>query len=203
MGRSSGYLPYALGLWDTALEFARRTVDEIQAGVMTQVVTLSVQDAFALRDAYDELGVSLRRLVKITDLMEFLAGRVRQGRLSFRPAALTNYAYHDPCHVTRFPQRSAAAREVIRAALGAAPRELFWREIRTTPCGASGGLEFTQPALSRQMARACIDDARQSGAETLLVDDALCAAQLAQHADGMPVKNLIEILAELVEQPWS
>ena len=73
---------------------------------------------------------------------------------------------------------------------------MLWREQRAAPCGATGGLEFTQPRLAAAMAQKRLDGARDIGAEIVLTDDPHCVSHLAQHADGLSVQNLIEVLAE-------
>ena len=72
---------------------------------------------------------------------------------------------------------------------------MLWRTC-ATPCGALGGFEWTQPWLAEKLARSRIEEARQAGAQALVTDDPQCAAQLAKYADGLPVLNLVELIAE-------
>jgi Fe-S oxidoreductase len=67
-----------------------------------------------------------------------------------------------------------------------------------TPPGTTGGHVFTQPALAARLAQTRIQEARETGADILLTDDPLDTAMLAQHADGMRVENLFEVLAERI-----
>jgi Fe-S oxidoreductase len=97
------------------------------------------------------------------------------------------------------PDHARAARQLIVALTGSAPREMLWREQRAAPCGATGGLEFTQPRLAAAMAQKRLDGARDIGAEIVLTDDPHCVSHLVHHADGLSVQNLIEVLAEQLE----
>lgn len=199
VGRSSGYLPYALGLWDTARDLARQTIDEIQSSGAREVITLTAEDAHALKHVYYELGLRPPDGVRVIQLAEYLAPQAAQGRLKIRSLQMQAATYHDPCHALALPDHAQAARQLIVALTGSAPREMLWREKRAAPCGATGGLEFTQPRLAAAMARKRLDGARDIGAEIVLTDDPHCVSHLAQHADGLHVQNLIEVLAEQME----
>ena len=198
-GRSSGYLPYALGLWDVARDLARQTMDEIVSSGVREVITLTAEDAHALKHVYYELGLMPPREVRVIQIAEYLAPQVAQGQLKIRPLEMQAATYHDPCHALALPDHASAARQLIIALTGRAPREMLWREKRAAPCGATGGLEFTQPWLATAMAKKRLDGAREIGVGIVLTDDPHCVSHLAQHADGLRVQNLIEMLAEQVE----
>jgi Fe-S oxidoreductase len=198
-GRSSGYLPYALGLWDTARDLAQQTLDEIQSSGVREVITLTAEDAHAIKHVYYELGLMPPRQVQVVQIAEYLARQVAQGQLKIRPLELQAATYHDPCHALVLPDHAKAARQLFAALTGSAPREMLWREQRAAPCGATGGLEFTQPWLAAEMAKKRLDGARDIGAKMVLTDDPHCVAHLEQHAAELRVQNLIEALAEQVE----
>ena len=198
-GRSSGYLPYALGLWDTARDLAQQTLAEIQSSGVRQVITLTVEDAHAIKHVYYELGLMPPSQVRVLQIAEYLAPLVAQGQLKIRPLEMPSTTYHDPCHALALPDHANAARQLIVALTGTAPREMLWREKRAAPCGATGGLEFTQPWLATAMAKKRLDGARDIGAEIVLTDDPHCVSHLVQHADGLRVQNLVEVLAEQLE----
>ncbi len=199
VGRSSGYLPYALGLWDTARMLGQQTLDEIQALGVKEVITLTAEDAHTLRHIYHELDLRPFAGIRATQLVEYLAPQVAAGQLKFRPLEMKAVTYHDPCQALTLPEHASAARQLIATLTGAAPREMLWREQRAAPCGATGGLEITQPWLAASMARQRLEGARDIGAEVVLTDDPHCAWHLAQFADGIRVQSLIEILAEQIE----
>lgn len=197
-GFSSGYLPYTLGLWDTARELANSHVQSLQASGASRVITLSAQDAHTFRHVYPELGVALPQGVTITTLVQVLANAGHLLDLDVRPSA--PYTYHDAVHSVRLPGYAAAARAVAAWAMGGAPREMLFRENLATPLGTSGGLQFTQPALAATLARTRIQEARDTGAEIILTDDPLDTRTLEQYADGIQVLNLYRVLAGQLAQ---
>jgi Fe-S oxidoreductase len=202
-GLSSAYLPFALGLWETARTLGRAALQEITAARCTRLVVLTPEDRRAFSDALPELGLPLPDGVEVVELMTLLAEAVAAGRLKFRPleAAL---AYHDPAHTPHFPGRSAEARRVLAALLapGADPRsplrELFWREARAAPGGSVGGLRFTHPALAEQMTRERLAEAAATGADLLVTEDPAALAHFDAQAGAAPIRvaGLYELLAQ-------
>jgi Fe-S oxidoreductase len=79
------------------------------------------------------------------------------------------------------------------------PIELFWRQERAAPCGASGGLPFTHPALSSALAEARLAEAQAQGVKTLVTDDPQVLHHLNHYANNIVMKGLYELLAEQVE----
>jgi Fe-S oxidoreductase len=67
------------------------------------------------------------------------------------------------------------------------------------PSGVSGGLYFTQPELSAQLAQARLAEAQERGVHTLITDDPHALHHLQQHAEhssAIRVNSLYELLAE-------
>lgn len=196
-GRSSGYLPYTLGLWDTAREFAQETVRELNDA--TQLVTLSTQDAHAFKHVYAELGVSMPDALNVTTLVDYLAHAEAQGKLHFRARDGAAYTYHDPTQAIRLPGHWLNTRVLASIVMGNEPREMLYRENLATPVGTSGGLEFTQPTLAEKLVRTRLQEIRETGAKIVLTDDPLDTARLEKYADGIQVLNLFEVMAEQLQ----
>lgn len=198
-GRSSVYLPYTVGLWDTARMLGKETLDDIQQAGVGEVVTLSKQDAHAFRHLYTELGIDLPEALHVTEFTEWLLPLLVSGKLQVRQTRLDGAVYHDPCQTPRLQEGGTTARKLIEMLTGSAPGEMFWRGKQAQPCGAIGGFEFTQPWLAEKLARTRIDDARQAGATLVITEDPVCATHLSRYAEGLPVVNLVEMLAENLE----
>jgi Fe-S oxidoreductase len=212
-GRSTGLVASSLGLRDTAALLARATLDEIESVGCRELLVLTPGDRFAFERVYrDRLQVAWPAQVAIKDVTSVLADALAAGRLAFRRRAdAATYAYHDPCHSARIDRDDAGPRVLLAAALGeASARHLFWRERRAHPCGATGGLEVTQPAIAAKLADARLADARAAGAAWLITDDPACAQHLRrraqQHASQQDVEviGFYELLADqLASQPGS
>ncbi len=195
--KSGVYLPYTLGLWDTARELARQTVAEIVASGVNYMVTLSREDAHAFAHVYPEIGVALPEGLRVVDLADWLWEQVDGGGLSPGKLELPGAVYHDPCHTPRLLESAASSRKLLEAVLGYKPAEMFWRHKDAAPCGAIGGFQYTRPGLAEQLARVRIEQAREAGAQVLITEDPVCAAHLAKYSGDLPVVSLLEALAGL------
>ena len=82
---------------------------------------------------------------------------------------------------------------------------MFWREQRAHPCGAIGGLEFTQPAIAGRLADARLADAASRGAKWVIADDPGCLQPPARGQrgragqEGLEVRGLYELLVEQLQ----
>lgn len=198
IGRSTGLLADTLGLADTARSLARAVIDEVTASGCRQLIVLSAADRYAFARVYPErLQAAWPEGVAITELSSLLADALQAGRLAFaRPDDEVSYAYHDASHGPRIGRDGVAPRALLAAALGdAGARRLFWREQRAHPTGATGGLEFTQPAIAATLAQACVTDAARAGASWLVADEPVDLHQLRGQATGVEVVSLYELLA--------
>jgi Fe-S oxidoreductase len=198
-GRDSGYLAYTVGLHDTARELARATVEEIAGMGSRTLITLSPEDAHTLLHVYPLLGAPLPAGVEVVELTALLVGMLDTGRLRLRRSDLA-LAYHDPCQTPRLDGRWQAPRRLLAALTEQPIQEGFWREKRAAPCGASGGLPWTQPDLASGLARAALADAIRGGARVVVTEAPGCLTHLRAHAgEGVEMRGLYELLVEHLE----
>ena len=199
VGRSNGYLACSLGFPDTARRQAKALLNAVQAVGARQLLVLSPGDVFTFRQLYDErLGIDWPAEVEVVDLITFLADRLADGSLGFTPINdEAAYAYVDPTHAVRVPERFDAARALASAILPGPPRELFWRRERAHPVGSTA-VQFTRPDIAETLTRARLDDAKNAGAEILLCEDPATLHHLNRCAAsvGLRVQGLYEVLAE-------
>lgn len=204
VGRSTGWLPSALGLEDTARTLGEALIAEVAATEAREVFVMSPADRWAIEHVYrDRLGLEWPADVAVRDLTSLLKEAHRDGRLRLQPPSglMPPFAYHDPCHAPRLARNHAAPRALLEAALGEeAARPLFWREGRAHPCGAIGGLDYTHPGIASALAASRGADARAAGAEWLITEDPACERQLRAHAGGLEVRGLYEVLAQRVQR---
>jgi heterodisulfide reductase subunit D len=199
VGRSSGYLAYTLGLHDTARQLARAAIAELEHLGCRRLLVLSPGQAHTLRHVYPLLGVALPEQIEVIELTSLLAGLLEEGRLKFLQTD-AQLAYHDACQTPRIDGRWRAPRRLLAALTIQPLHEGFWREKRATPCGASGGLPWTQPDLAAGLARAALADATRNGARLIVTDAPQCLAHLrANAASGVEVTGLYELLTERIE----
>lgn len=199
VGRSSGYLASSLGLPDTARMLAEATLAELENCGAERLIVLSPGDYFTFNQLYSErLGIEFPEEVEIMELTALLADRLEGGELSFnRIEDDTPYAYVDPTHSVRVPNRHASPRELLAQVLQDNSRELFWRKARAHPVGSTA-LQFTKPDIAARLTAARLRDAQSSGAQVLVSDDAGTLRKLQESAQSfnLTVRGLYEVLAD-------
>jgi Fe-S oxidoreductase len=200
LGRETPYLAYTLGLFDEARQLGQATLNEIAEVGAGRVFVLSPGDIYTYQTLFEALGLAWPAGVELWEVTSFLAEQVQARQPAFTPTELRDYAFYDPDHTVRIPGRWAAPRQLLAALTQNPPIELFWRKARAMPCGVSGGLYFTQPELSAQLAQARLAEAQERGVRTLISDDPHVLHHLRHHAEhgssGIRVSSLYELLAE-------
>jgi Fe-S oxidoreductase len=200
VGRSNALVAMALGLRETARMLAAAVLGEVRAAGCREVLVLGPGDRYALTSMYGaRLGFPWPSAIAVREVVEVLADAVANGRLGFKSdAGVPPYTYYDPCHAPRLGRDGRAPRALLAAALGSSgARSMFWREDRAHPCGAIGGLEFTQPAIATRLAEARLADAKQAGARRLITEDPTCLHQLqGQRSADVEVVGLFEVLRD-------
>lgn len=198
-GRNSGYLPSSLGFPDAARRLAAANLADLQASQAATLLTLNPGDTYTFRQLYSErLGVEFPADVAVQEVTTLLAERLDAGTLTLRRVAGgPPHAYVDPAHTVRVPGRDAAARQLLAAVMPAPAVELFWRRERSHPAGSTS-LRFANPMIAQHLTYARLGDARESGAQLLICEDAgtldVLSAQAARF--GVTVQGLYELLAE-------
>jgi Fe-S oxidoreductase len=199
VGRSNGYLASSLGFPETAVESAKAILAEVESTGAKLVLVLSPGDLFTLSQLYDErLNIQWPSDVKLQEVTEFLVDKLEGGGLKLKPASKIHpYAYVDPTHAVRVPNRHVTPRKLLTAVFQSKPLELFWRMDRSQPVGNTA-LQFTRPAIAQKLTLDRLEDARKSGAEEIITDDAGTLNQLRGRAVGygLQVRGLYEVLAD-------
>jgi Fe-S oxidoreductase len=198
-GRSSGYLAASLGLPDLARTLAQTTLDEIAAAGAARVVTLTAGDTWAFRQMHRErLGLGLPDGVEVVEALALIDEAHTSGTLRFtRASDHPPYAYLDPTHAVRVPERFDAPRRLLEAITGQPGRELFFRRDRAHPCGTTA-VQFTEPHIARHLDYSRLGDAQKTGAQVIVTEDPACLHRLTPLAPrfGLRVVGLYEALAE-------
>ena len=198
-GRETPYLPNTLGLPAEARTLAEATLAEISATGVRRVFVLAPGDIYSFTTLLDYLGLRWPEGVELRQVTDFLAGQVEAGKLAFNRTNLGDYAFYDPDHTVRVAECWAAPRRLLAEVMHVPPIELYWRQERAQPCGASGGLPFTHPALAAALAQARLAEAEAQGVKTLISDDPQVLYHLQHHTDNVTVRGLLELLAEQVK----
>ena len=136
-----------------------------------------------LKEDYDGLDV-----IHISQLLDEL---IKEGKLNFEKSDL-NVTYHDSCHLGRHCDEFDEPREVIRSVANLIEMENV-RE-NSLCCGAGGGVKSAYPQIASQMGKSRIEQAKETGCETLVTPCPFCKLNLEN--DDLEVLDLTEFLVK-------
>ncbi|MBE6508333.1 MAG: (Fe-S)-binding protein [Methanobrevibacter sp.] len=136
-----------------------------------------------LKDDYEGLDV-----IHISQLLDQL---IKEGRLNLSKNDF-NVTYHDSCHLGRHCDVFDEPRDVIKAAANLVEMESI-RE-NSLCCGAGGGVKSAYPEIASQMAKSRIEQAKDTGCETLVTPCPFCKLNLEN--DDLEVLDLTEFLVK-------
>lgn len=188
---------------------ARRLGDEVEfarlatANVATladlsfrRIVTLDPHAAHSLARDYPAFGGRYTVLHHAT----FLEELTREGRLGTGALPEGRITYHDPCYLGRYLGETAAPRTLLDR-LGGERIEMPRHGRASFCCGGGGGAPLTDIQGRRRIPDIRMDEARGTGAGTVVVACPTCTIMLEGVAQPRPaVRELSEVLLEALER---
>ncbi|MEG0016692.1 MAG: (Fe-S)-binding protein [Gordonibacter sp.] len=171
------------GLFDQAEALRKRILDQIRAAGITRVVTVCP-------GCGEEFAELMGAEVDIVPLPELLLEKSRTAEAEGRPSGFTplpaaSVTFFDSCH-DRFDSRHGASiRELVRRNLPEATfLEMDHRRKGTLCCGAGGAVAAYDGEVTERRVWRIIDEARDTGAETLVTTCPTCTYTVAQACLG-------------------
>ena len=198
-GHNSGFLASSLGLIETARELANYILKVLADGGVERLFVLSPGDYFTFTKVFPErLDIAWPTSLQVIEVIQFLDEQYNAGNIQFQTKdEIDPYAYVDPTHAVRVPERHHAPRNLLHAVMNGQSKELFWRCERAHPVGSTA-LQFTNPELAHQFTCYRFKDAQNSGAQLLICEDpgTLSKLQEVSKSSGIRLKGMYELLAE-------
>ena len=189
--RDVGDLARRLGDEATFQTLARLNIETLRQYAFNRIVTADPHVLHCLAKEYGALGASWP-VMHHTTFLEELAG---EGRLSIGTAALAGaVTFHDPCYLGRYSGEVEAPRRLLARA-GATVTEMTRSGFRSSCCGGGGGAPLSDVSGTRRIPDMRMDQARSTGASTLVVACPYCAQMFEGVAGKRPdVMDIAEIL---------
>jgi len=132
---------------------------------------------------------------------EFIAGLLKQGKLTISQKLDKKATYHDSCYLGRYNDIYKAPREILSYITGVAPLEMSHRKSKGFCCGAGGGRMWMEEQIGRRINQMRTEEAINTKAEILASGCPYCLQMFedaikALEAEGkLKVMDLAEILA--------
>jgi Fe-S oxidoreductase len=141
------------------------------------------------------------RAIEVVSHVELIGRLIEAGRLALKPAQAGPYTFHDPCYLGRHNGLVDEPRRVLRAALGAKPKELRRHGEDSFCCGAGGGLMWTEESLGTRINHLRTDEVIASGAPLAAAACPFCLTMLRdglkdKGRESVAVKDIAQLVAE-------
>jgi len=184
-----GHHSYAHAWHKAADKEARQAAKRF--GRYSRVVFGSPHCASFVRLRWPEIGLDRSR--QAITLLEFVGRRIDLSGPAFHKGRV---AWHDPCHLSRHLGIYQLPRDILKWACNHPPVELLHHREKSQCCGGGWPVPSAAPDVARNVSALVINEFRDCGADLLLVGCAQCRRQLRHAAPDLPVRHIIELLAE-------
>ncbi len=175
-----GSVLFRTGFEDEALEQISKNTEVFK----DELILTSCAGCYkTFKDDYDDVDV-----IHISQLIDDL---IKNKKLNFSKKDL-NVTFHDSCHLGRHSNVFDSPRDVIKAAANLVEMESI-RE-NSLCCGAGGGVKSAYPEIASEMAKSRINQARDTGCETLITACPFCKLNLEN--EDLEVLDLTEFLVK-------
>ena len=193
---------YDLGYTGEARQMAQRLADRIVETRPGLVVTGCSHCYRALVEYYPQWHLALPEGIQVLHTSEYFNRMLAAGRLRLTQQAHGGIlSYHDPCQLGRKMGVYDAPRQLIEAACGSPPAELFHSRELAECCGAGSAMLLTDPETALKVARARLDRAVENKTRTLVTACQNCKTALAGANDGqINILELSEFLAAFLKE---
>jgi Fe-S oxidoreductase len=129
--------------------------------------------------------------------VEYVAKLLRARRLRFSKVVSKKVTYHDSCHLGRGCGVYDPPREILSEIPGVQMVEMERNRRWAWCCGGGGGVPEADPELAQWSASDRVREARESGAELILVSSALCQRSFNDlKQSNLPVQDLLEFACQ-------
>ena len=175
-----GSVLFRTGFEDEALEQISKNTEVFK----DELILTSCAGCYkTFKDDYDDVDV-----IHISQLIDDL---IKNKKLNFSKKDL-NVTFHDSCHLGRHSNVFDSPRDVIKAVANLVEMESI-RE-NSLCCGAGGGVKSAYPEIASEMAKSRINQAKDTGCETLITACPFCKLHLEN--EYLEVLDLTEFLVK-------
>ena len=159
------------GKSDAFVATMRRNIEAVGEAGASEVITSCPACNLVWNYVYPEWAerLGIRYGIQARHYTEVVAERLAAGQFAFPPAAgpPEPVAWHDPCHLGRASGVYDAPRAIVDALPGVELRELAHHHDESKCCGGVVTL-LRDPPTARALAQVVLEEARATGAATLL-----------------------------------
>jgi len=182
-----------VGQTDAFEALAKENAEKFEALGIKKIVTACPGCYVTLKESLEKHGSE----IQVVHIAQEISDLVKTGKLKVSKSS-EKMTYHDPCHLGRLGGVFEEPRDIVDAVADLV--EMPNNRYESRCCGAGAGLQTAFPKLSRDLATRRIEEAKATGATTLVTSCPFCETQL-RTVPGIKVVDLMELLLEACEQP--
>ena len=140
--------------------------------------------------------------VEVVHHTQFLRDLLAAGRLRINNGLDGRVTFHDPCYLGRHNGEFQAPRDILRYIAHLDYQEMPRHGPRSLCCGGGGGGVFYDVPAKRRIPDIRLEEARQTGAQTVATACPYCAVMFegSPHREGVHVQDVAEILLAITEE---
>lgn len=172
------------GMFDRAAALRQRILDQMRAAGITRMLTVCP-------GCSDEFRELMGDEIDIVPLPEFMLQKLRETARgegtapALTPLDLASVTFFDSCHDRFDGRHGASIRRLVKRTLTETDRrELDHHRKGTLCCGAGGAVAGFDPDITNRRVWRIIDEARATGADTLITACPTCTYTVAQACLG-------------------
>lgn len=172
----------------------------IDSGVK-KILVSSPHCYHTFKNEYPEFRVNF----EVVHLTEYLDQLIKEGRLTINKEFTKKVTYHDPCYLGRHNKVYDAPRDILKAIPGVELTEMAENREESLCCGMGGSRIWMETEKHERFSNLRIEQALETGAEVLATACPYCVFALedsklvTNHADDIEIKDITEILQEVIE----
>ncbi|MEX2430857.1 MAG: (Fe-S)-binding protein [Dehalococcoidia bacterium] len=183
---------------------AEQNIETLNGYGVQKILTLCPHCFNTLKNEYPQFGGRF----EVVHYTEYVADLVKEGRIKPLTPVETTLAYHDSCYLGRHNDIYDPPREIARAIPGLTLVEMGEQRCRDRGfcCGAGGGRMWMEEEGTR-VNHIRTDHFLETQAQTVGVSCPFCLQMMEEGisakgvGDAKSAKDLLEVLAESLEQP--
>jgi Fe-S oxidoreductase len=180
-------------------EFAKHNIQLLKDNGIKRVITGCAGCYTMLKNAYPQTvsGFDME-VLHVTEVLDKL---LSDGKLKLIKNLPMKTTYHDPCHLGRHGGVYEQPRRVLSEIPGVSVVEMQYNRKNANCCGGGGGFFTVKPEEAVSIALRRVNEARQTGAESMVTACPLCETSLRYAAGRLeqgefPVYDLVTLIAK-------
>lgn len=194
-----GALAHHAGEVDIAARLARQNINAFESAKLDALIVNSAGCGATIKEYPHVVAGNNEPAADVSihsfDVMEWLAARLREGKMPPLRSDPLKVAYHAACHLYHAQGVHEPPIEVLAAIEGI---ELVPLTDATTCCGSAGTYNLEQPDISLELLRRKREQVLASGADVVVAGNPGCMLQLEAGLHDTPVlvRHPVELVAE-------